>query len=110
MISISVVQPVRELLVQGSVHRHERPAPGLPLQHLLLLPGKLQGNIWGEQSLAKPPCRRLSDMVIVLSVIVIVSIVSIITLHSEIIVLGRVSKEERAARASRTKKNRNPGT
>ena len=42
--SISVLQPVRQLLVQRSVHRHERPAPGLPLQHLLLLTRQLQGG------------------------------------------------------------------
>ena len=42
--NISVVQRVWVVPVSRGVHRHERAAPRLPLQHLLLLTRQLQGG------------------------------------------------------------------
>ena len=44
-IFVSVLQPVGFIPVPGGVHRHERPASSFPLQHFLLFPRQLQGNL-----------------------------------------------------------------
>ena len=43
-VHISVVQRVRVIPVSRGIHRHERAASRLPLQHLLLLTRQLQGG------------------------------------------------------------------